>query len=207
MSPLSFFLCRIHWLISNFHYWRFRVSVPWRYQVYQWLPNIVRNYNSNKSLLYLLVSLEYYRKHFHISVISRFSHLPWRIGRAHISYPSKAGKEALSASSLLVPAWGLERGVCGQCCHCPWSSLLSSSTESPAVFHLSSVSLEEPGILSHVTAMSELHQCRRSCSFLSEIRWNLQITLACCLKLLIWNCRFQWLWNTGQGLDKSRAGS
>lgn len=207
MSPLSFFLCRIHWLISNFHYWRFRVSVPWRYQVYQWLPNIVRNYNSNKSLLYLLVSLEYYRKHFHISVISRLSHLPWRIGRAHISYPSKAGKEALSA---LQPASASLRTRT----RCLWSVLplpLKLLTvvihRVTAVFHLSSVSLEEPGILSHVTAMSELHQCRRSCSFLSEIRWNLQITLACCLKLLIWNCRFQWLWNTGQGLDKSRAGS
>ena len=162
-----------------------------------------------KYKLYLLISLECYRKHFHISIISRFSCLPWRIGRAHISYPNKAGEEAVS--DALQPASASLRTRI----RCLWSvspqplKLITVviNTELPTVFHLSIVSLEEPSILSHVTAMSELHQCCRSCSFLSEIRLHLQITVVCSMKLLIWNCRFRRLWNTEQGLVKILAGS
>ena len=95
------------------------------------------------SLLYLLISLEYYRKHFDISVISRFSHLPCRIGRAHISYPNKAGEEAVS--DALQPASASLRTRT----RCLWSVLpqplklitVVINMESPTVFHLSFVSL------------------------------------------------------------------
>ena len=68
---------------------------------------------------YLLIFLECCRKHFHVSLVSGFSQLPCRTGRAHISYPDKAGarvvSEAMRFTSLLVPVWRLEQGVCGQC--------------------------------------------------------------------------------------------
>ena len=84
----------------------------------------------------------------------------------------KAGEEAVS--DALQPASASLRTRT----RCLWSVLpqplklitVVINMEASTVFHLSFVSLEEPGILSHVTAMSELRKCCRSCSFLSEIR-------------------------------------